>query len=246
MLFELHAKIESKVRWRFIFLLLCLGHTRHKRLHFDGSVSPFTGLKDKDVRQHIEPNQGFMAYSDSSWHKTDELGFNSFGYVVYMFGGPVSCASKQLKIVALSSAEAEYYGMVKGASVGLGMQSVLKDFEIEVKLALKSDASAAIAIASRRGLGKVRHIEVCQLRLQAKVRSGVVNVVKVGTDENIADLLTKVHDISPKNITEGSAWQEGLEWMKLLFSEMPNVTKYEDISVSEEDKKEISKECLLR
>ena len=56
-----------------------------------------------------------------------------------------------------------------------------------MKLTLKSDASAAIAIASRGGLGKLRHIEVCQLWLQEKVRSGVVKVVKVGTDENIAD-----------------------------------------------------------
>ena len=94
-------------------------------------------------------------------------------------------------VIALSSGEAEYYGMVKGASVGLGIQSVLRDFEINVMLTLKSDASAAIAIASRRGLGKVRHIEVCQLWLQEKVRSGEVKVVKVGTDENVADSLTK-------------------------------------------------------
>ena len=94
-------------------------------------------------------------------------------------------------VIALSSGEAEYYGMVKGASVGLGIQSVLRDFEIKVMLTLKSDASAAIAIASRRGLGKVRHIEVCQLWLQEKVRSGEVKVVKVGTDENVADSLTK-------------------------------------------------------
>ena len=94
-------------------------------------------------------------------------------------------------VIALSSGEAEYYGMVKGASVGLGIQSVLRDFGIRVKLTLNSDASAAIAIASRRGLGTLRHIEVCQLWLQEKVRSGEVKVVKVGTDENVADSLTK-------------------------------------------------------
>ena len=99
--------------------------------------------------------------------------------------------SKTQSVIALSSGEAEYYGMVRGASEGLGIQSVLRDFEINVELTLKSDASAAIAIASRRGLGKVRHIEVCQLWLQEKVRSGEVRVVKVGTDENVADSLTK-------------------------------------------------------
>ena len=66
-----------------------------------------------------------------------------------------------------------------------------KRFRNQCALTLKSDASAAIAIASRRGLGKVRHIEVCQLWLQEKARSGEVKVVKVGTDENVTDSLTK-------------------------------------------------------
>ena len=73
-------------------------------------------------------------------------------------------------VVALSSAEAEYYGMAKGASVALGLQSVLKDLNVECSIVLKSDASAAIAVASRRGLGRVRYIEVCQLWLQDTLR----------------------------------------------------------------------------
>ena len=38
-------------------------------------------------------------------------------------------------------------------------------FQIQVK----SDASAAVGIAMRRGLGKVRHIDVSQLWLQEKI-----------------------------------------------------------------------------
>ena len=80
---------------------------------------------------------------------------------------------------------------VKGASVALGLQSVLKDFNIECNIVLKSDASAAIDISNRRGLGKVRHIDVCQLWLQDKVRRGDIKVVKVGTHDNVAAALTK-------------------------------------------------------
>ena len=75
--------------------------------------------------------------------------------------------------------------------MGLGLQAVLRDFNLEVEITVKSDATAAIAIASRRGLGKVRHIEVCQLWLQQKVKEGVLRIVKVGTHENAADALTK-------------------------------------------------------
>ena len=78
-----------------------------------------------------------------------------------------------LSVIALSLGEREYYGMVKGASIGLGLLSALRGFEIRARLTIKSDASAAVAIASRRGLGKVRRIEGCQLRLQEYVRKGI-------------------------------------------------------------------------
>lgn len=96
--------------------------------------------------------------------------------------------SSTQSVGALSSGEAEYYGKVKGVSVALGSQQVLKDFNIECSFVLKTDASAAILIASRRGLGKVRHIEVCQLWLQDKVRRGNVKVVKVGTHDNMLQM----------------------------------------------------------
>ena len=54
-----------------------------------------------------------------------------------------------------------------------------------------TDASAAKGIASRRGLGKVRHIEVSQLWLQEKVMRGEIKVIKVKGTENLSDSLTK-------------------------------------------------------
>ena len=58
-------------------------------------------------------------------------------------------------------------------------------------MGFKCDASAAIGIVLRRGLGKVRHIDVSQLWLQHKVASGEIQVKKVGTGENKSDALTK-------------------------------------------------------
>ena len=94
------------------------------------------------------------------WTDTDYAGCkvsrkSTSGGVVIWGNHVIKSWSSTQSVIALSSGDAEYYGMVKGASVGLGMQSVLRDFDINVKLALKSDASAAIAIASRRVLGKL-------------------------------------------------------------------------------------------
>ena len=94
-------------------------------------------------------------------------------------------------IIALSSGEAEFYSILKGGSVGLGIKRMLEDMGVKVKLTVNTDASAAKGIAARRGAGKVRHIEVTQLWIQDKVRKGEIAIRKVGTAENLADALTK-------------------------------------------------------
>ena len=94
-------------------------------------------------------------------------------------------------IIALSSGEAEYYGLVKGSSVALGIKSLLEDLGVETKILVNTDASAAKGIASRRGLGKVRHTRVQQVWLQERVNSGEVKIRKVPGRTNMADAFTK-------------------------------------------------------
>ena len=86
--------------------------------------------------------------------------------------------------------------MVKAASVSIGVKTIMKDMGVELSepIVIKSDASAAIGIANRIGIGKVRHIEVNQLWLQEKVGKKEIRIVKVGTEENLADALTKAVD----------------------------------------------------
>ena len=97
-------------------------------------------------------------------------------------------------IIALSSGEAEYYGMVRGASEAMGLRSLMSDLGVDRRIRVRTDASAAKSIASRRGLGKVQHIEVNQLWLQEKVSAGDVEVMKVPGESNMADALTKPLD----------------------------------------------------
>ena len=75
-------------------------------------------------------------------------------------------------IASLSSGEAEYYGIVKGASIGLGLRIMMRDFGVDMTIRINTDASAAKGIARRRGLSKVRHIEVNQLWIQDRIASG--------------------------------------------------------------------------
>ena len=88
-----------------------------------------------------------------------------------------------LKHCEESAYKAEYDGMVKGASVARGLQFVLRAFGAPCAIALKSDASAAMAIASRRGLGKVKCIRACQVWHPEKPGHGDVTVVTVSTGD---------------------------------------------------------------
>ena len=65
------------------------------------------------------------------------------------------------------------------------------DLGWKANLQICMDAEAARAIASRQGIGKVRHLEVRYLWLQDQVRRGEVKLVKVWGKENPADVLTK-------------------------------------------------------
>ena len=60
-------------------------------------------------------------------------------------------------MIALSSGEADYYGMVKAASTALGIKALLDDLGIIMGISRKPDATAAKGIATRQGLGKIRH-----------------------------------------------------------------------------------------
>ena len=72
---------------------------------------------------------------------------------------------------ALSPAEAKYYAVVTGAAEGLGMQSMMADLGVTTKVRVWTDSNAAKTIASRRGLGKTRHVELRYLWLQEMTMS---------------------------------------------------------------------------
>ena len=106
-------------------------------------------------------------------------------------GGLVKTWTSAQATVAQSSGEAEYYALVPAASEALGLQSIMKDLRWHASLRLWVDSSAAKAIASRVGLGRVRHLEVKFLWLQQTVKDKRIAILKVRGDCNPADVLTK-------------------------------------------------------
>ena len=107
-------------------------------------------------------------------------------------------------VIALSSGESEFYGIVKGSSVGLDAQSILRDLGVNLALRVYTDSSAAKGIALRRGIGKVRHIDVNQPWMQEKVSNGAIDLEKTHEEHNIADAMTKHvgRDVLEKHVND--------------------------------------------
>ncbi len=77
--------------------------------------------------------------------------------------------------VALSSGEAEFKGFVKGATKGLGLQSVRRDLGLEHSVHIYPDSSAAIGMVASKGIGRVRHIQVGELWILDAVKAKLLN-----------------------------------------------------------------------
>ena len=105
-------------------------------------------------------------------------------------GHPIKMWSRTQALVSLSSAEAELYAAIKACSETLGFLSLLKDYQIHANGKVVSDASAALGIIKRQGLGRTRHIHTSYLWIQQVDERGI-NFSKVPGSENCADLFTK-------------------------------------------------------
>ena len=99
-------------------------------------------------------------YGDSDFAGEVETRKSTSGGLMMLGNHPVKNWSSTQTVVALSAGEAELYAINKAAASGLGAQSILSDLGMNLEVVIYTDATSGKAMASRRGLGKVRHIAV--------------------------------------------------------------------------------------
>ena len=88
--------------------------------------------------------------------------------------------SKTQSVVAKSSGESELYAVIRASTEGLGIITLLKDLGIkDAKVRIGMDASAAIGMAQRTGLNKVRHVEVDVLWIQEQLARRLLPIAKI-------------------------------------------------------------------
>ena len=74
----------------------------------------------------------------------------------------------------------------------VGLNNVLKEVVLGYEnVTLLCDASSAIGVAKRSGIGKIRHRHVAYLWLQQKLRDGCLRIVNVAGKVKLGDVFTK-------------------------------------------------------
>jgi hypothetical protein len=130
-------------------------------------------------------------YSDTDWAGCTRTRKSTSGGCMMIGSHIIKTWSSTQASLALSSGEAEYYGVVRATGVGLGHQALMRDAGMRLPLRVWTDSSAAIGTAGRQGLGKLRHLECHSLWLQQRLRRKEFELRKVLGTDNPADLFTK-------------------------------------------------------
>ena len=105
--------------------------------------------------------------------------------------------SKTQAVIAKSSGESELYGVIRASTESLGISTLLEDFGmVGVKVRVGMDASAAMGIVQRRGLNKLRHVELDVLWIQEQQARRLMPLRKVLGTQNPSDMMTKHVDQS--------------------------------------------------
>lgn len=98
-------------------------------------------------------------YSDTDWAGCAKTRKSTSGGCVMLGSHLIKSWSSTQLSVSLSSAEAEFYGVVKASSYALGYKSLLDDLGIQSRVREWTNLSATLGICNRSGLGKLRHVD---------------------------------------------------------------------------------------
>ena len=111
-----------------------------------------------------------------------------------MYGNVICWKSRKQGSVTKSSTAAEYVALSEAVSEVILLKDLLSDFKVKIKkpVNIYEDNSGAVSIAKFGNFTKrSKYIEVHYHFVNENYVNGLIDIVKVSTEENVADILTK-------------------------------------------------------
>lgn len=208
------AVLADKERYqRLVGKLIYLSHTRPDIAYAVGVVSKFM---HKPQASHMEAvwriikylkgtvghgvlfkSHGHLkvqAYTDADWAGDKGDRRSTSGYFTLVGGNLVTWRSKKQKVVALSSAEAEFRGVARGLAEVLWIRKLLTEIGFSQNKATKimCDNKAAIQISENPVQhDRTKHVEVDRHFIKEKLEAKIIELPFVQSEDQLADILTK-------------------------------------------------------
>ncbi|KAE8241390.1 hypothetical protein A4X13_0g7436 [Tilletia indica] len=137
---------------------------------------------------------GLVGYTDSDFAGDVETSRSTTGFVFYIHGNPVSWSSRLQISVAMSTVEAEYIALAEGLREGLWLRNLLTElgFPPQVPFQIHTDNEGTRSIARNPEAHKrTKHIALRYHAVRERAKAGEIDVIRVDTHDNPADVLTK-------------------------------------------------------
>jgi len=155
--------------------------------------------------------EGFV---DSDWAGCVDTRRSTSGYIFLMGGAPVCWSAKRQPIVALSSTEAEYISLARGAQQAMWMKNWLSEVFLpqETPFCLHGDNLGSISLTETTKAHQLsKHLDIRWHYIRDHVREGEITISSIPGKENIADIMTKS---LPRAAHERIVRELGLDWRR--------------------------------
>ena len=169
-------------------IIVYLAQTSHVHVRYSG---------------HAPSADVLTAESDSDW----AVGHSTTGWAILLAGAVIGFCSKRQPSIALSSTEAEIIAASTCATEVAYFRGLLRELGVEQlePTVIGVDNSGAVELSrDRKSCHRSRHVDRRYFKVREYVAAGVVNVVKVSTDDNSSDVLTKCCPRTSSSSTSGA------------------------------------------
>ena len=144
-------------------------------------------------KQEIKEANIIEAYVDSDFGSCPKTRRSTTGYVLMMNGSPVGWKTSKQSLVATSTPEAEYIAISTVARKIGWARSFLNElgFKQHKPTTVWEDNAGAIVTANSVITEASKHLELRYHYAREAVANGIIEVKKIGTQDQVADTLTK-------------------------------------------------------
>jgi len=147
-------------------------------------------------KKSSDPMMTLTGFCDADWGSSeDRHSITGYGFRLADNGPLISWKSKKQQTVALSTCEAEYMSLAAATQEGKFLMQLLRDMtnlNTFVCFTMYCDNQGAIALAKNPVQHqRSKHIDIRYHFVRSEIQTGVLELVYVPSEQNVADVFTK-------------------------------------------------------